>query len=763
MEEDDDFQLEEENEEIPGIQPGDVCGVEDDAVEEPAAEFPPGCDPTEQGQPTECDQVYPDDEPLTVVYPCGQFDRDDDECEGDDCEDDGGGGGGGGDGGGGDGEDDCPDGDDCDDCNPDLDPDCPKPDEDPPEETPCDPEIDPDCVIVPPPCNEDEEDCPDIGDCDCDNLDLQPGDLGYCPPEKWRKLCGENPNDIPDGPVIPNSGGEDFCDCDNPDLKEGDIGWCPDEKCPGRPPQPIPEVPGPKPIKPAEPAPITKPTQPVGPGPGDKPVTKPPVTDPKPPVTDPKPPVTDPATKPPVTDPVTPPTTDCEKLFRDINLYRQVWGRKPLAPNQKLQAAATWLVNDMVATSNSFDPPTPTLSHIDSLYGEMVDRVRAFGWTGMTAENVGHSPDGGQLVNWIKSNTPKKPGDPTHRDNMIQPAHTDGAVACKDGFYVFVSGFMPNDEQKKNPPPYERLPCNLPADCTPDAPATPAELTSLQKIPPGSAKCAGLKPDTNDCYKLCGPGTDGTPGGGKRLYCDEAETIPRWGDCPTGKTPVAPCPGEEPPQPEVTEPAVPVSTPLSDPPGSARCVGKSTTIMTPDANGCYRLCAVGADGTPGAGDTLTYPGGAGRWGACPPGQKPVKEPPVEVVQCQDSYEALKQYAEAEQAAMLDYIDAYNSDMDTVRSGNVAGAFATTRSGDANQAIKWGTCTKNEVNVTRTNPDGSQETVLFNPSHGGMDQWDYNKPFVCQNTDNATCERLLQATHDSNLPYSVPTNLCPEQV
>ena len=73
-----------------GIQNGDVCGVENDEMEDPDAEFPEGCDPTNPG-PEECPKDDPDKpfgedpfDPDDFIGGCGQFDPSSEEEDNDD-------------------------------------------------------------------------------------------------------------------------------------------------------------------------------------------------------------------------------------------------------------------------------------------------------------------------------------------------------------------------------------------------------------------------------------------------------------------------------------------------------------------------------------------------------------------------------------------------------------------------------------------------------------------------------------------------------
>lgn len=79
-----------EEEEQFGIQQGNTCGVENDEVEDPEAEFPPGCDPTKEN-PDQCEDTTFEPPPLDIdtLYPCGVFDpsSEDDDDDDDDNDD----------------------------------------------------------------------------------------------------------------------------------------------------------------------------------------------------------------------------------------------------------------------------------------------------------------------------------------------------------------------------------------------------------------------------------------------------------------------------------------------------------------------------------------------------------------------------------------------------------------------------------------------------------------------------------------------------
>lgn len=240
--------IEQQEEEVTGIEAGDLCDIENEDPEDPLAEFPEGCDPTKENGEKQCpdDLSFTELPPLIPVGGCPEFNPDNDnDADNDGIPDD-------------EDKDDNNDGipdeeipitPEPEDCNPDLDPDCPKPtQEDPKEDHPCDVLIEPDCI--------DPNDVPIINseepyDCECENPP-DVGEVGYCPPEIWTKQCGDGS----DGPVpgtLPY-GGEDFCDCDNPNIGPGDIGYCPPEKCQKiNPPEVVvvvPEIPTKPPVKP---------------------------------------------------------------------------------------------------------------------------------------------------------------------------------------------------------------------------------------------------------------------------------------------------------------------------------------------------------------------------------------------------------------------------------------------------------------------------------------------------------------------------------
>lgn len=246
--EEDNPPIEQQEEEVTGIEAGDLCDIENEDPEDPLAEFPEGCDPTKENGEKQCpdDLSFTELPPLIPVGGCPEFNPDNDnDADNDGIPDE-------------EDKDDNNDGipdeeipitPEPEDCDPDLDPDCPKPtQEDPKEDHPCDVIIEPDCI--------DPNDVPIINseepyDCECENPP-DVGEVGYCPPEIWTKQCGDGSDGPVPGTIL--SGGEDFCDCDNPNIGPGDIGYCPPEKCQKiNPPEVVvvvPEVPTKPPVKP---------------------------------------------------------------------------------------------------------------------------------------------------------------------------------------------------------------------------------------------------------------------------------------------------------------------------------------------------------------------------------------------------------------------------------------------------------------------------------------------------------------------------------
>lgn len=114
-------------------------------------------------------------------------------------------------------------------------------------------------------------------------------------------------------------------------------------------------------------------------------------------------------------------STQEQKLFDDINQYRQQKGLQPLTWSPVLTQAATWLSLDMLAHN--------TLSHTDSLGRNTATRLTQCGSqsANLIGENVdsGNSDPSALLSSWQHS--------PAQNSNLLNPAFTEIGISLATG------------------------------------------------------------------------------------------------------------------------------------------------------------------------------------------------------------------------------------------------------------------------------------------------------------------------------------------